>query len=133
MQWEWRILKIGNSYFGHQKLFKGEFASGSGRVGWVAPPVELLKMVRELCVKGGFPCMDADIFETKDGKYYINELQAVFGSYLDYQMSINGVHGRYVDTNGEFVFQEGDFNVFGSQKLKIEHFVSLLKNNGNDE
>ena len=133
VQWEWRILKIGDSYFGHQKLFKGEFASGSGRVGWVAPPVELLKMVRELCIKGGFPCMDADIFETKDGKYYINELQAVFGSYLDYQMSIDGIHGRFVDKDGEFVFEEGDFNVFGSQKLKIEHFVSLLKNNYSGE
>ena len=126
VQHEWRILKIGNSYFGHQKLLKGEFASGSGLVGWVAPPRKLLDMVHEICEKGGFQCMDVDIFETKDGKYSINELQAFFGSYLDYQMSIDGHHGRYVYRDGDFVFEEGDFNVFGSTLLKIEHFVQLL-------
>lgn len=126
VKWEWRILKIGDSYFGHQKLYKGEFASGSGLVGWVDPPRELLFMVKDLCEKGRFLCMDVDIFETKEGKYYINELQSFFGSYLDYQMSIDGHHGRYVYKDGDFVFEEGDFNVFGSTKLKIEHFVKLL-------
>jgi hypothetical protein len=124
---EWRILKIGDCYFGHQKLLKGEFASGSGLVGWVAPPRVLLDMVREICEKGDFMCMDVDIFETKGGKYSINELQATFGSYLDYQMSINGHHGRYVYKDGDFVFEEGDFNVFGSTKLKIENFIGILK------
>lgn len=124
---EWRILKIGDYYFGHQKLLKGEFASGSGLVGWVAPPKLLLDMVRDICEKGGFRCMDVDIFETKDGKYSINELQSTFGSYLDYQMSIDGHHGRYVYKEGDFIFEEGDFNVFGSTKLKIEHFIDILK------
>lgn len=123
---EWRILKVGDNYFGHQKLLKGGFASGSGLVGWVAPPRELLDMVREICERGGFPCMDVDIFETKDGKYSINELQAFFGSYLDYQMSIEGHHGRYVYKDGDYVFEEGDFNVFGSTKIKIEDFIKRL-------
>lgn len=126
VQHEWRILKVGDSYFGHQKLLKGNFASGSGLVGWVAPPRELLNMVKEICDKGGFQCMDVDIFETADGNYFINELQASFGSYLDYQMCIDGHHGRYVYKDGDFVFEEGDFNVFGSMKLKIEHFMKLL-------
>jgi glutathione synthase/RimK-type ligase-like ATP-grasp enzyme len=127
--WEWRILKIGDSYFGHQKLLNGEFASGSGKVGWVDPPKHLLEMTRELCQKGGFKCMDVDIFETKDGRFVINELQASFGSYMDYQMCIDGIPGRYRDINGDFVFEEGKFNVFGSTRLKIEHFINLLKNN----
>lgn len=126
IQYEWRILKIGNSYFGHQKLLKGLFASGSGLVGWFAPPKELLFMVKKLCEKGGFQCMDVDIFETKHGQYFINELQASFGSYLDYQMSVDGKHGRYKYIDGEFVFEEGDFNIYGSTKLKIEHFIELL-------
>lgn len=126
VMYEWRFLKIGDSYFGHQKLLKGQFASGSGLVGWVDPPKHLLHMVRELCEQGRFPCMDVDIFETKDGKYYINELQSFFGSYLDYQMSIDGHHGRYVYRNGDFEFEEGDFNVNGSNNLKIEHFIQLL-------
>ena len=125
--WEWRILKIGDSYFGHQKLLEGQFASGSGKVGWVAPPQHLLEMVRELCQKGSFRCMDVDIFETKDGKFVINELQASFGSYLDYQMCIDGIPGRYKDINGEFVFERSEFNVLGSTKLKIEDFIQELK------
>lgn len=126
VKYEWRILKVGDSYFGHQKLFKGKFASGSGLVGWVDPPKELLMMVNDLCDKSGFLCMDVDIFEDKNGKYYINELQSFFGSYLDYQMSIDGKHGRYVYKNGDFEFEEGDWNVYGSVKLKIEHFVDIL-------
>lgn len=124
---EWRILKIGDSYFGHQKLLKGEFASGSGLVGWVAPPKELLLMVKDLCEKGGFPCMDVDIFENNKGEYCINELQSFFGSYLDYQMKIDDVPGRYVYKNGDFCFEEGEFNTFGSNRLKIENFCNLLK------
>ena len=127
VMYEWRILKVGDSYFGHQKLLKGQFASGSGLVGWVAPPRELLDMVRDLCEKGGFRCMDVDVFETKGGKYSINELQAFFGSYLDYQMCIDGHHGRYVWNGNDYVFEEGDFNVLGSTKLKIEDFIGQLK------
>lgn len=126
VQHEWRILKIGDSYFGHQKLLKGEFASGSGLVGWVAPPTQLLDLVRDICEKGEFPCMDVDIFETKDGQYVINELQTFFGSYADYQLIVDGKHGRYVYKNKKYVFEEGDFNVLGSTKLKIEHFISIL-------
>ena len=129
VQHEWRILKVGDSYFGHQKLMKDGFASGSGKVGWVAPPRELLEMVHDICQKGGFPCMDVDIFETKDGKYSINELQASFGSYADYQMSIDGIHGRYNYKDGDFIFEEGDFNVFGSTKIKIEDFITILTSN----
>ena len=123
---EWRILKIGDSYFGHQKLMKGNFASGSGLVGWVAPPLELLEMVRDICEKGGFLCMDVDIFETKEGNFVVNELQASFGSYADYQLCVDGHHGRYIYKNKEFIFEEGDFNVFGSTKIKIEHFIDIL-------
>lgn len=125
---EWRILKIGNSYFGHQKLLKGQFASGSGKVGWIAPPKELLLLAKEVCDRGNFLCMDIDIFETEGGEYYINELQASFGSYLDYQMEINGKPGRYKYVNGDFIFEEGKFNEFNSNKLKIEHFIQLLDN-----
>ena len=42
-------------------------------------------------------------------------------------MCIDGKHGRYKDVAGEFIFEEGDFNVYGSTKLKIEHFIGLLR------
>lgn len=126
IKYEWRILKIGDSYFGHQKLLKGIFASGSGKVGWVAPSKELLLLVKEVCDKGGFLCMDVDIFETCEGEFFINELQASFGSYLDSQMYVDGKPGRFLYENGDFVFEEGIFNTFGSNKLKIMHFMEIL-------
>lgn len=126
---EWRIIKIGDSYFGHQKLLNGNFASGTGLVGWVEPPKELLLMVKELCEIGGFLCMNVDIFETKKGQYFINELQASFGSINDSQMYINDKPGRYRFVNGDFVFEEGFFSTFGSNRLKIEHFIEILDKN----
>lgn len=126
IKWEWRIIKIGNSYFGHQKLLKGQFASGSDLVGWQPPPKHLLEMVKSICDIGGFYSMAVDIFETKDDLFLINELQSLFGSYLDYQMLINKVPGRYRYINNEFVFEEGEFNKYGSYLLRVEHFIEIL-------
>ncbi|MFR6541227.1 MAG: hypothetical protein ACLUPL_01435 [Butyricimonas virosa] len=127
IKWEWRILKIGNSYFGHQKLLKGNKASGSGLVGWVMPPDEVLYLAKDICEKGGFDVMDVDIFETIDGKFLVNELQAQFGSYLDYQMMVDNQPGRlvYSEENG-FVWEEGIFNKHNSCMLKVENFLEIL-------
>lgn len=128
IKWEWRIIKIGNSYFGHQKLLKGDYASGSDKVGWVAPPVVLLDMVRKLCLKGNFNSMAVDIFESDDGSYYINECQSMFGSYDISQMYIDGKPGRYTYTDGKYEFEEGYFNLYGSCLLRVEHFKEILEN-----
>ncbi len=129
IKWEWRIIKIGDSYFGHQKLLTGDFASGSGidAVGWIDPPKELLLLVKEVCDKGKFLSMSIDIFETIDGTYLINELQTHFGAYDRPQMYIDDIPGRYVLKKGNFIFQEGEFNKFFNNILRVEHFVTLLK------
>ncbi len=129
IKWEWRIIKIGESYFGHQKLLKGKFASGSDLVGWVEPPHELLFMIKELCEKGNFDSMAMDVLESLDGKFYINEIQSLFGSFLPYQMRINDVPGRFVIINNQFVFEEGEFNKYGSNLLRVEDFVNKLNQN----
>jgi glutathione synthase/RimK-type ligase-like ATP-grasp enzyme len=127
IKWEWRIIKIAESYFGHQKLLKGDFASGSDRVGWVEPPKELLYLVKDLCEAGSFDSMAMDVLESLDGKFYINEIQSLFGSFLPYQMKINDIPGRFVLENGNFIFEEGEFNRFGSNILRVEDFINKLK------
>jgi len=127
IKWEWRIIKIGNSFFGHQKLLKNQFASGSGIIGWVSPPKDLLYLVKNICDTGNFYSMAVDIFETDENQFFINELQSVFGSYLDYQMKINEIPGRYLFKDGDFVFEKGEFNQFGSCLLRVEHFMELLE------
>ena len=123
---EWRMIKIGESYFGHQKLSNGKFHSGSGLVGWVKPPVELLNMVKDICDKGNFSSMDVDIFEDNNGNYYVNELQTVFGSYDNSQMYIDGKPGRFKFVDGEWIFEEGYFNQNGSYNLRVEDFINKL-------
>jgi glutathione synthase/RimK-type ligase-like ATP-grasp enzyme len=126
IKWEWRIIKIGDTYSGHQKLLKGQFASGSDKVGWVKPPEELLHMVKELCEKGGFDSMAVDIFETTEGRFLVNELQAIFGSFIPYQMKIDEKPGRYVYKNGKFNFEEGEFHQYGSNLLRVKRFLEQL-------
>jgi len=42
-------------------------------------------------------------------------------------MIINGVGGRYLQINGKWVFEAGTFNENNSYNLRIEHVLSLLK------
>lgn len=128
VKWEWRIIRIGESFFGHQKLAKGKFHSGSGKVGWVKPPEELLNIVKRITDENGFRSMDIDIFETLDNKFYVNELQAIFGSYDNSQMYIDGKPGRYLFKDGEWIFEEGYFNQNGSFNLRVEDFLKILNN-----
>lgn len=126
IKWEWRIIRIGNSYSGHQKLLKGKFASGSGKVGWIKPPKELLLLVKDICDKGSFDSMAVDVFETTDGKYLVNELQAMFGSNIPYQMKIDEKPGRFIYDDGDFHFEEGEFYRHGSNLLRVKRFIELL-------
>lgn len=124
---EWRMIKIGDSYFGHQKLSDGEFHSGSNLVGWVEPPERLLDFAKEICDKGDFRSMDIDVFEDAAGTYHVNELQTVFGSYDDSQMYIDGIPGRFIHENGKWEFEKGYYNQNGSNNLRVADFVSLLQ------
>lgn len=127
---EWRMIKIGESYFGHQKLEKNGFHSGSGLVGWVKPPIELLNMTKKICELGKFSSMDIDIFETRTGEYYVNELQTIFGSYNQSQMYINDIPGRFRNIDGEWIFEKGYFNKNASCNLRVEDFVNQLNKKG---
>lgn len=125
---EWRIIKIGDSYFGHQKLIDDKgFHSGAG-IGaiWRTPPKELLDLCVQICEKGHFSSMACDIFETDEKKYYVNELQTTFGSYAESQMIIDGKPGRYIRKNNKYIFEEGIFNKCGSYLLRVEDFIKQL-------
>lgn len=125
---EWRVIRIGESYFGHQKLLgSNNKHSGSNLVGWEAPPEKLLLFVKEICDIGNFNSMDVDIFETNDGSYYVNELQTIFGSYNPSQMYIDGEPGRYKFIDDKWIFEKGYFNQNGSMNLRVEHFIRILK------
>ena len=106
---EWRVVRIGESYFAHKKLKSGDKASGSKNKEYLNPPLRLLDFVREICEKNNLRSQAVDIFETPDGRLLVNELQTIFGQSDPYQMLVNGMPGRYIHDGNAWLFEEGDF------------------------
>lgn len=127
IKWEWRMIRIGDSYIGHQKLLGDNgFASGSELVGWETPPDELLWLLHDATEKMGMRCMTLDIFETTDGHFYVNEMQAIIGAYRPYQMKVDGKPGRFLLDNGKFIFEEGIHCKNACWNPRVEDFVNIL-------
>jgi len=126
---EWRMVRIGDSYFGHGKDMSGQFHSGSGKANWDMPPKTAFDLLIDITEKGNFTSMDIDIFEATDGKLYINELQTVFGnSIAKEQLKIEGVPGRFLlDSNKELKFEAGSFCENHLCNLRLQYIVECLK------
>jgi len=125
---EWRGVRIGESYFAHKKLAgRNGLHSGSGLASYDNPPLAVLDFIKYVCDVSGFRSMDVDFFEDTDGNFYVNELQAFFGSRIKpYQMCVDGKPGRYRYINDEWVFEEGMFNQNNSCSLRVEDFIKQL-------
>ena len=128
IKWEWRIIKIDNTFAGRQKLLNGKFASGSLQVGWKKPPIELLRLVKNIAHQRNYYSIAVDIFETKDGKFLVNEIQSMFGAEFPFEMLINDVAGMFVynDKDDTFEFVKGVYHQYNSKSLRIKHFIKLL-------
>ncbi len=126
-KYEWRVVRIGDSFFAHKKLLKKDKASGSLLKGYVNPPLELLDFVKELTDRFGFYSQAVDIFETGKGQYLINEMQCIFGQSDPYQMLVDGKPGRYLNKNGRWIFEEGMFNKNESYNLRLDYVIRKLK------
>jgi len=126
---EWRCVRIGDSFFGHKKLAcRGKMKSGTSRVSWDPPPGKLLDFVKHVTDKGNFLSQAVDIFEDRNGNYLVNELQAFWGSKNPHQMIVNGKPGRYILMDGQWVFEEGEFNANNSYDLRLDHVINILRN-----
>ena len=126
-KFEWRVVRIGDSFFAHKKLLKKDKASGSLLKGYEDPPKDLLDFVKEITDRFGFYSQAVDIFVTDNGKYLINEMQCIFGQSDPYQMLVNGKPGRYVFKDEKWFFKEGEFNRNESYNLRVEYVLSQLK------
>jgi glutathione synthase/RimK-type ligase-like ATP-grasp enzyme len=120
---EWRLVRIGDSFYGHVKGCIDGLHSGSGLVEWDVPEERHLNFLLKVTETGGFRSMDVDVFETMDGRLLVNELQAVFGaSHSVDQMRKDGVPGRFVqDQKGSsWIFEPGDFarNACANERIR---------------
>lgn len=130
---EWRMIRIGDSYFGYRKEKVGDFHSGSHKWSWLDPGSELLNFLKKVTDIGNFKSMDVDLFRDKEGNLYINELQTVFGASTPKEMlMIDGVEGRYVFNNNQWVFEAGEFSKNECSNLRLEHLISLIEKKSNE-
>lgn len=123
---EWRCVRIGDSFFAHKKLKLGDKASGSLLKGYENPPLQLFDFVKKVTDRRHFLSQSVDLFETADGRYLVNEMQCIFGQSDPYQMLVDGQPGRYRQIGGQWVFEPGDFNRVESFVLRVEHFIDIL-------
>lgn len=125
---EWRVAKIGGSYFAYKKFKIEEKASGAKSLGFENPPLELLDFVRNIAVKCNITSAAFDVFPSK-GSYLVNEIQTIFGHINDHILEVDGIPGRYLFQNGNWVFEEGDFNTNESYDLRLKHAIELFQEN----
>lgn len=126
-QFEWRVVRIGDSYFGHQKVKQGDKASGTKGIDYIAPPTDLLNFIKNICDRFGFKCMAVDLFEDGNGGYLINEMQCIFGHVQEYICEMEGKPGRFIKKEDNWIFESGMFNSNLSYDLRVE---DILKNLG---
>lgn len=122
---EWRVIRIGESYFCRRKIKVGEFHSGSNAIEWTEPPPGLLDRTRELTDRGGFRSMSVDYFETRDGRYLVNEIQCLTGGKI---LPDDPRNGRYVrdDTAGDWRFEPGNYFKSRGAHLRFQHLLATL-------
>ena len=76
---EWRVLRTSRRYMVRLKERVGDFHSGSGGVTWAEPLAGLLEFCRHVSERHGLEYAAMDVFETRDGRLLVNEIQAVVG------------------------------------------------------
>lgn len=124
-EFEWRVVRIGDSFFAHKKLKTGSKASGSLLKKYDNPPFEILDFVKGITNKYKFYSQALDIFETDNG-YLINEMQCIFGQSDPYQMLVNGLPGRYRYLGNKWEFEEGDFTNNQCFNLRLAFLLENL-------
>jgi len=123
---EWRVAKIGKSYFAHKKIKIKDKCSGTKGIDYVTPPEELLNFVKDISEKNNILSAAFDLFEYQ-GSYLVNEIQAIFGHVQDHICEFNGKPGRYLYKDNQWIFEEGNFNTNESYDLRLEVAIDLYK------
>lgn len=118
-EYEWRVVRIGDSYFAHKKLKAGEKSSGSLLKNYDNPPPDILDFVKQITNRYGFYSQAVDIFESERG-YLVNEMQCIFGQSDPYQMLVDGKPGRYRYMNEKWIFEPGDYARDACYDLRVE-------------
>lgn len=118
-EFEWRVVRIGDSYFAYKKLKVGDKTSGAKSLAFENPPLDMLDFVHEISEKNNITCAAFDLFFS-NGRYLINEIQTLFGHIKDHILEVDGKPGRYIHQNGRWIFEQGNFNTNESYDLRLQ-------------
>ena len=124
-EYEWRCVRIGDSYFAHKKVARDNKSSGTLIKAYDAVPGSLLDFIRETTERTGLSSVSIDLFD-RGGEYLVNEIQCFFGQSDPYQMLVSSIPGRYRFIEGRWIFEEGDFASNGCYDLRLEHALSQV-------
>ena len=125
-EYEWRCVRIGDSYFAHKKVARNNKSSGTLLKAYDDVPLMLLDFIREITERTGISSVAIDLFDHK-GRYLVNEIQCFFGQSDPYQMLVNSVPGRYRFTDGLWKFEAGDFASNACYDLRLEHALKMVR------
>jgi len=119
---EWRLIRVGESYFCRLKKKKGDFHSGSNDIVWAEPPSNLLDQTREISEQFEIPNINVDFFETTEGEFVINELHALWGGKV---LKDEKLEGRYLydAASNTWRFEHGDFFGHRCAELRIQWLI----------
>ncbi len=119
-----RVIIVGNSYFGYYRYPKKDDyrASGSGIVEKKEIPKEVLRIAKRTkeCLPKAYLLAVDFLQDSRDNEYYIIEASIFIGIESCEQLVVDGTPGRYVEHNGEFIFEEGRFWL---QELMMEELM----------
>lgn len=119
---EWRVARIGDSFFVRLKEKVGEFHSGSGNIEWAKPRTEILDLAKHVTDIGNFKSMGVDIFESPNGELFVNEIHTVFGVK---DLSDDEDEGKWVFEMNEWKFYKGSFSKYQFAKERIEYWLTI--------
>lgn len=124
---EWRVVKIGGSFFAYKKYKVGDKASGAKNLGFDNPPLKMLDFVRTTSLKLSIQSAAFDLFEYNN-TYLVNEIQTIFGHKMDHLLEVDGHPGRYIYSENRWVFEKGFYNENKSYNLRLSVYLKAYKN-----
>jgi hypothetical protein len=131
---EWRVIRIGDRFFGHDKLpDERGLRSGRGDTSWLVPEARVFDFARQVCELGGFRSMALDLFEDMQGQLFVNELQTVFGVIAKNQMyRVLGEKKEpfvftYDVTAKDWKSEEGEFGQDYCYRLRVQDFLKQAR------
>ncbi len=108
-----RVVMIGDSFFGYYRYpKKGDYrASGSGIVTKKDIPLDVLRLAKKVrgCLPKSYLLAVDFLQDTRDDQYYIIESSTFILLESCEQLVIDGVAGRYINQDDQFIFEPGRF------------------------